>query len=56
MAKKKKWKVVLVVTDEWNKETGYLTPLMLRDAITAALDLPPGIEIISMGVQEVCKL
>jgi hypothetical protein len=56
MGKKKKWKVVMVVTDEWNREAGYLTPEMVVETITAALDLPPGIEVLSMGAREVCKL
>ena len=54
--RKKKWKVVIVLTDKWNREVGYLTPLMLIDTITAALDLPSNIELLSMGVQEVSKL
>lgn len=56
MPKKKKWKVVMVVADEWNREAGYLTPLLLVDAIKAALDLPPSIELLSIGAQEVSKL
>jgi len=55
MPKKKKWKVVMVITDEWNSEAGYLTPLSLIRIIHDALDLPPNIEILSMGVDEVCK-
>jgi hypothetical protein len=56
MPKKKKWKVVMVITDEWNREAGYLTPLMLVETIKASLDLPPSIKILSMGAQEVSKL
>jgi hypothetical protein len=55
MPKKKKWRVVMVITDEWNDEAGYLTPLSIIRILRASLDLPPSIEILSMGVNEANK-
>jgi hypothetical protein len=57
MAKrKKKWKVVMVVSDEWSREAGYLDAEAVVAAIKESLDLPPSIKLLSIGAREASKV
>jgi hypothetical protein len=49
--KRKKWRVVMIVADTWNKECGWMSAEEIVRAVKASMDLPIGLEITGIGAE-----